>query len=288
MRLGETSLAGLLDIETVGPDRFQGVPPDTGWKRVFGGLVVAQALVAAQRTVEGRAAHSLHAYFILPGDPRRPILYSVERIRDGKSFATRRCVASQDGRAIFALSASFQVTEQGLSHQVTMPVVPAPDSLASESELATRFASIMPENVKHFLAQERPIELRPTDLSRFHATRAPGRQGPQTIWVRAKARLPDDAAVHRAVLAYLSDMALLDAALIPLGLTIFDPRLQVASLDHALWFHRPFRADEWLLYSQDSPTLGGSRGLARGLIFASNGELVASVVQEGLIRERRM
>ena len=282
----ESPLATLLDVEAVGPDSFQGRAQNDGWSRVFGGLVVAQALVAAQRTVDNRAAHSLHAYFILPGDPKLPIAYAVERIRDGKSFATRRCVASQQGRAIFALSASFQAAESGLSHQVAMPVVPAPEALASEGELAARFSSIVPESVRRFLTRERPIELRPVDLMRFCATRAAVQPGPQYIWVRVKATLPDDASVHRAALAYLSDMTLLDAALAPVGRTIFEPRLQIASLDHAVWFHRPFRADQWLLYSQDSPTLSGARGLARGLLFNIDGDLVASVAQEGLVRER--
>lgn len=282
------ALAEILRVVPVAENHFVGHSPPTSWWRVFGGLVVAQALAAAAHTVPDRALHSLHAYFILGGDPAVPIHYAVERLRDGASFSTRRCVASQNDKAIFALSASFHKEEAGWSHQAVMPNVPPPQDLLSEAQLADRFAGVMPENVRQFLRQERPIELRPTDLTRFYGTRlAQPQVAVQNIWVRAKAPLGDDPALHRIALAYMSDMTLLDAALIAHGRSVFDPAVQVASLDHALWFHRPFRADEWLLYSQESPTSSGALGLSRGLFFRQTGELVASVVQEGLIRERR-
>ena len=278
-------LLAFLDIEKIEHNIFRGDSPKVGWQRVFGGLVIAQALVAAARTVDNRPPHSLHAYFILAGDPSVPIVYEVDRIRDGKSFATRRCVAIQRGRAIFALSASFQVEEAGLEHQTEMPNVPDPDSLPSEDDIKRRFGHLMPEAVRGYFERPRPIELRPVDLSRYLArggTLAPT----QSIWVRAVAPLPDDPAIHRAVLAYLSDMTLLDTAMIVHGKSVFSKELQVASLDHSMWFHRPFRADEWLLYVQDSPSSSGARGLTRGSVFSRNGALVATVAQEGLMRER--
>ncbi len=275
-------LLAILDLERIEENIFRGRSPQVGWQRVFGGLVVAQALVAAARTVEGRAPHSLHGYFLLPGDPAVPIVYEVDRIRDGKSFTTRRCNAIQHGRAIFSLSASFQIEEFGLEHAVSMPKVPLPESLPSEFEMLQRFGAVMPEAIRRWFAQDRPIEVRPVDLPRYmrHEASAPE----QYVWLRASGPLPSDPAIHRAVLAYLSDMTLLDAVLGAHGHSVFDSGLQVASLDHALWFHRPFRADAWLLYAQDSPTSCGARGFARGLLFTDDGRLVASVVQEGLIR----
>jgi acyl-CoA thioesterase-2 len=279
-------LLSILDLERIEHNIYRGRSPQVGWQRVFGGLVISQALVAAARTVEDRPPHSLHAYFILPGDPSVPIVYEVDRIRDGKSFATRRCVAIQHGRAIFTLAASFQIEEEGLDHALTMPQVTPPEDLPSESELRERFGAMMPENVRRWFDQERPIEMRPVDLKRYVGRDQPS-EPVQYVWLRATGRLPDDPAIHRAVLAYLSDMTLLDTALIAHGKSIFQRSMQVASLDHALWFHRPFRADEWLLYAQDSPNTSGARGLTRGLIYAQSGELVASVAQEGLIRQRQ-
>jgi acyl-CoA thioesterase-2 len=281
-------LLTILDLERIELNIFRGSSPQVGWQRVFGGLVIAQALVAASRTVAERAPHSLHAYFLLPGDPSVPIIYEVDRIRDGKSFATRRCVAIQNGRAIFSLSASFQREEVGLDHFITMPDVPDPETLPSEREIRERFAPIMPEPMRRYFSRERPIELRPVDLSRYYAPKSAAPEPVQNIWVRASGGLPDDPAIHRAVLAYLSDMTLLDTALIAHGRSIFEPDLQLASLDHSLWFHRPFRADEWLLYAQDSPNTSGARGLTRGKIYSRQGVLVASTAQEGLIRERRL
>jgi acyl-CoA thioesterase-2 len=279
-------LLSILDLEKIEHNIYRGSSPQVGWQRVFGGLVIAQALVAAARTVEDRTPHSLHAYFILPGDPSVPIVYEVDRIRDGTSFTTRRCTAIQHGRAIFALSASFQIAEQGLDHHVAMPQVPPPESLPSEAELHDQYAKVLPESMRRYFSRERPIELRPVDLTRYYSTHKP-LEPMQNIWVRANGPLPDDPAVHRSVLAYLSDMTLLDTALIAHGRSIFEQDLQLASLDHSLWFHRPFRADEWLLYAQDSPNTSGARGLTRGLIYSRDGRLIASVAQEGLIREKR-
>lgn len=275
-------LLSILDLEKIEENIFRGRSPTSGWQRVFGGLVVAQALVASARTVEGRAPHSLHGYFLLPGDPRAPIVYEVDRLRDGKSFTTRRCNAIQHGRAIFSLSASFQIDEKGLEHAVAMPDVPLPETLPSEAEIVAEYGAIMPEPILRWFASDRPIETRPVDPSRYvrHDPGAPA----QDVWLRTTGPLPDDPAIHRAVLAYLSDMTLLDTALIGHGHYVFDVKLQIASLDHALWFHRPFRADEWLLYTQDSPNASGARGLTRGLLFSRDGRLVATAMQEGLMR----
>lgn len=280
-------LLSILDLERIEKNIFRGVSPEVGWQRVFGGLVIAQALVAASRTVERRAPHSLHCYFLLPGDPAVPIVYEVERVRDGSSFSTRRCVAVQNGRTIFVLSASFQIEESGLEHSVQMPDVPPPEELPGVEKLLESFGPHLPEGVRKYFERERPIELRPVDISRF----APGRAGAplkavQRIWMRAGGVLPDDPAVHQAVLAYLSDMTLLDTSLVVHGRSVFDGSMQVASLDHALWFHRPFRADDWILYDQDSPNANGSRGLCHGRLYSRDGALIASVMQEGLIRLR--
>lgn len=285
------TVADLVDILAVEPleeNIFRGRSPQVGWQRVFGGLVVAQALVAASKTVEGRAPHSLHGYFLLPGDPALPIVYEVERLRDGRSFSTRRCVAIQHGSPIFTLAASYQVEEPGLAHAIRMPDVPRPEDLPNEADLMQRHAAHLPDGVRRYFERERPLELRPVDLSRYLTASddQPASDPVQRIWLRANAPLPDDPAVHRAVLAYLSDMTLLDTALVVHGRSLFEPGLQVASLDHALWFHRPFRADAWLLYAQDSPSTSGARGLTRGSLFTADGKLIASVAQEGLIRER--
>jgi acyl-CoA thioesterase-2 len=234
--------------------------------------------------VAGRPPHSLHAYFLLPGDPKVPIIYEVDRIRDGKSFTTRRVVAIQHGEAIFTMAVSFHRDEPGMSHQASMPAVPRPDELPNESEIKARVLPLMPDPVRRYYERERPIEWRPVELDRYLGKRIA--DGRFHVWIRATGRLPDEPAIHQCVLAYASDMLLLDSALIPHGRTVFEKTLMAASLDHALWFHRPFRADEWLLYAHDSPNLSGSRGLSRGLIFARDGTLVASVAQEGLLRER--
>ena len=278
------TLLSILDLEPLEHNLFRGRSPQVGWQRVFGGQVIGQALVAAARTVTGRAAHSLHAYFMRPGDPSVPIIYEVDRIRDGRSFTTRRVVAIQHGEAIFSMSASFQVEEGGLDHQATMPDVPPPEDLPSESELKKALIESAPEPVRRYWERERPIELRPVDMRHF-ISREP-LEPVQKVWVRATGKLPDDPDVHRCVLAYASDMTLLDTSLFAHGRGVFDRDVQAASLDHALWFHRPFRADEWLLYAEDSPSASGARGFTRGSLFSRDGTLVASVAQEGLIRLR--
>jgi acyl-CoA thioesterase-2 len=219
-----------------------------------------------------------------PGDPKVPIIYEVDRIRDGRSFTTRRVVAIQHGRAIFGMAASFHADEEGFSHQARMPDVPTPDQLPSEAEIKAKAMAIMPDAVRRYYERERPIELRPVEFSRYLGVKSD--EAKFHVWIRATGRLPDDIAIHQCVLAYASDMALLDSTLIPHGRTVFEKTIMAASLDHALWFHRPFRADDWLLYAQDSPNMSGARGFARGLIFTSDGTLVASVAQEGLLRER--
>jgi len=278
-------LLGILDLETLEQNRFRGVSPQSGWQRVFGGQVIGQALVAAYRTIEDRAAHSLHAYFLRAGDPKVPIIYEVDRIRDGSSFSTRRVVAIQHGQAIFSMAASFHKHEEGLSHQAKMPDVPQPEALPSEAELKEGLIGRMPEPLKAYWQRERPIEIRPVDLSRYTS---PGkRTASQQVWIKANGELGDNLALNQCVLAYASDFTLLDTALIAHGRFVFDPTLMLASLDHAIWFHRGFRIDDWLLYSQDSPSSAGSRAFCRGTLFTRSGELVASTAQEGLVRERR-
>jgi acyl-CoA thioesterase-2 len=279
------NLLSILDLEPLEDNLFRGRSPQQSWQRVFGGQVLGQALVAAVRTVEAqRVAHSLHAYFLIGGDPAQPIVYSVERLRDGGSFSTRRVTAIQHGRPIFVMSVSFHKAEDGLDHASAMPEVPAPEDLPSEQELKARFIAHLPESMRSYWERERPIELRPVDLSRYFA-REP-RPPEQYVWMRATGALPDDFPLHQCVLAYASDFSLLDTALIAHGKLMFDKDIQLASLDHALWFHRPFRADEWLLYAQDSPSSHGARGFCRGSVFTRDGALVASVAQEGLMRRR--
>jgi len=278
-------LLSLLDLEPLEMNLFRGRSPQSSWQRVFGGQVIGQALVAALRTVENRPPHSMHAYFMLPGNPKVPIIYEVDRIRDGKSFATRRVVAIQHGHAIFTTAISFHRDEPSMSHQAKMPDVPKPEDLPSEADIKARTLQMMPDPVRRYFERERPIELRPVEFTRYLGVKS--EEAKFHVWIRTTGKLPDDPAIHQCVLAYASDMTLLDAALIPHGRTVFDKRIMAASLDHALWFHRPFRADDWLLYAQDSPNLWGARGFSRGLIFTRDGTLVASVAQEGLLRERR-
>ena len=281
------NLLETLDLEKLEENLFRGNSPQVGWQRVFGGQVIGQALVAANRTVgEGRSAHSLHGYFIRPGDPSIPIIYDVDRYRDGKSFTTRRVVAIQHGHPIFSMAASYHLAEEGFDHQHDMPDVPMPQDLPSEKELLARFEKLMPDNMKHYFTRQRPIELRPTDPERYLNPKKDA-SAIQNVWIRASKPLPDDPALHQCVLAYASDMTLLDTSLVPHGRNLFDPDLMMASLDHALWFHRPFKADEWLLYAQDSPSASGALGFNRGSIFTQEGALVASVTQEGLIRRKR-
>ncbi len=278
-------LVALLDLERLEDNLFRGDNPPESWpfrSRVFGGQVLAQALVAAQRTVEGLAAHSMHAYFLLAGDPRVPIVYDVERVRDGRSFATRRAVAIQHGRPIFIMSVSFHREEPGLEHQLDLDmVVPAPEEVPGIGELPAELVAKLPAPVLAYWRRPRPIELKPIGLGETVA--APRR----AVWFRATGALPDEEGLHRAVLAYASDMTLLEATTLVHGTSVLGDSLQVASLDHALWLHRPFRVDDWLLYVQDSPSAAGARGFARGLIYDRAGQLVASVAQEGLIRPVR-
>ncbi len=276
----------LLDLEPLEVNIYRGQNRDIGSGRVFGGQVFAQALVAARRTVEGaREAHSVHGYFILPGDLKAPIVYFVDRLRDGSSFTTRRVTAIQHGQAIFNLSASFQVGEEGIEHQEPMPTVPPADNLTSELELIRDMASRIPEMLRPVLTQDRPIDFRPVDpLDPFDPTPRPPLRH---VWFRSLGALPDDPMLHQAVLAYASDHGLLGTALQPHGLSFRSPGMQLASLDHSLWMHRPFRVDEWLLYSMDSPIAAGARGFVRGSIYTQDGTLVASVAQEGLMRIRK-
>ena len=273
----------LLDLEAVEVNIFRGTSPKDRWQRVFGGQVLGQALVAASRTVEGRVCHSLHAYFIRPGDPKVPILYEVDRARDGKSFTTRRVVAIQHGEQIFNMAASFQVPEQGLEHQFEMPKAPAPETLESEEDRRRRLAWQIPEAIREHFTKPGPIDVRPIgdDDDLLNPKKAPPFHD---LWLKAKGEMPDDLAMHQCVLAYASDMSLLDTCLLPHGVSWFSGRVQSASLDHAMWFHHPFRVDDWLLYTHDSPSSSGARGFNRGLIYGRNGQLVASVAQEGLIR----
>ena len=281
-------LISLLDLEEIERNHYRGRSPDDAWQRVYGGQVLGQALVAASRTVDDpeRHAHSLHAYFLRPGDPAVPLLYVVDRIRDGRSFTTRRVVAIQHGRPIFNMSLSFQRREDGLEHQFPMPEAPPPETLEPENRLRRRQAEAAgwpPEQVERF-ARERPIDMRLLDV---RDELDPQPMAPRQLgWMRVPGRLPDDERLHQCALAYLSDWSLLDTCIRPHAVSWMQEQLQTASLDHAMWFHRPFRADEWLLYVQDSPAASGARGLNRGLIYRQDGTLVASVAQEGLIRLR--
>ncbi|MEJ7584813.1 MAG: acyl-CoA thioesterase II [Acidimicrobiales bacterium] len=273
-------LIALLDLEPIEVNIFRGVSPDVTVQRVFGGQVAGQALVAAARTVDAAfSVHSLHAYFLRPGDPAVPILYEVDRIRDGRSFTTRRVVAIQHGRAIFNLSASFHVEEPGFDHQY-----PLPDDVADPESLPDFESRWEPwaETLGDWYLRPRPIDTRYVDWN------PPDRKEPlpprHRVWLRADGTLPDDPVLHTCVLTYASDMTLLDTALLPHGGAYRDEQVMMASLDHAMWFHRRFRADGWLLYDQDTPSAFGGRGLARGLIWTESGDLVGSVMQEGLIR----
>lgn len=284
------ALAGLLDLlqlEGGGEQGFTGaniqIGSQTGIGRVFGGQVLAQALTAAGRTVPaGRLCHSLHAYFLRPGDPAQPILYQVDPSRDGGSFSARRVVALQGARQIFTLAASFQKPESGFEHQAPMPRVPPPEALADEQ--VTRLADPgLDPALRAWIARPRPFETRPVQLMPLGAGAA--REPRHHVWLRARGALGDDAGLHQALLAFASDMSLLGTALLPHGKSIFS-NIQVASIDHAMWFHRPFRVDDWLLLAQDSPSASGGRGFSRGAVYARDGRLVASMAQEGLIRAR--
>jgi acyl-CoA thioesterase-2 len=277
-------LVALLDLEEIERDIFRGVSTRSRWQRVFGGQVAGQALVAAGRTVpEDRRVHSLHSYFVRPGDPAIPIVYEVDRVRDGRSFSTRRVIAVQRGETIFSLSASFQLDQDGIDHQTPMPDVPDPDTLPP---LINRYGN-SPDGVEFYQAMPKPIDLRYVDDPPWQQHAKGPREGLSRVWMRADGKLPDDPLLHVCVLTYASDMTLLDSVLVRHGLAPGLDEISMASLDHAMWFERPFRADEWLLYSTRSPSASGGRGLATGRFYRQDGAQVCSVVQEGMIRIRR-
>ena len=280
-------LIALLDLEALEVNLFRGVSPDERMQRVFGGQVAGQALVAAGRTVDDatRHLHSLHAYFLRPGDPSTPIVYEVDRIRDGRSFTTRRVVAIQHGRAIFNLQASFQVAEPGPEHQDTMPDVPDAEALPTFNERAKPFLDRFDPDVVAWITRERPIDTRPTEMPAWLDPKP--RAADQDVWIRANGTLPDDPLLHVCIVAYASDLTILDTAMLPHGSNWHEEQFMVASLDHAMWFHRPFRADEWLLYHQHSPSASGARGIALGEIYRRDGVLAVTVIQEGLMRPMR-
>jgi acyl-CoA thioesterase II len=276
-------LLALLDLERLEENLFRGRTGAVGFRHVFGGQVLAQALVAGIRSVQPeRQIHSLHGYFILPGDRAVPIVYEVENLRDGGSFSTRRVKAIQHGRVIFVMVASFHKQEAGLDHAVEMPKVPPPSRLKDARELFTSQLASLPESMQRFWTRFLPIEFRPVDISRYLDRTQ--REPVQHIWLKCVDTLPDKAEIHAGILAYASDFALIETALAPHGKLLSDSDVRLVSLDHALWFHRPARIDEWLLYSLDSPSSAGARGFCRGQIFREDGILVASTAQEGLMR----
>ncbi len=279
-------LVSILDLEELELNLFRGRTPKEDRVRVFGGQVAGQALVAAGRTVEpGPIVHSLHSYFLRPGDPSIPIVYQVDRLRDGRSFVTRRVVAIQHGQPIFLLSASFQLPEPGIEHQLDMPEAPDPETLPSFRQRVEPYLDRVPTELKRWLQRERPIDVRyPDPVDYLKPEKRPPRQ---LVWIRGEGRLPDEPLLlHQCIVAYASDMTLIDTATLPHAIPWFDQSYQMASLDHAMWFHRPFRADEWLLYVQESPTATGARGFTTGRLYTRDGRHVVSVAQEGLIRHR--
>lgn len=275
-----------LDLETLDDNLFRTSHHNEGWRQIFGGQVLAQALLSASRTVPAeRQPHSLHSYFMRPGDIDHPIIFQVERLRDGKSFNTRRVTAVQHGLAILNLSASFQIREEGFSHQIAMPDVPPPEQSLTRQELVETYKNDMSPELLNRLSRPFAIDLR---LVAAENMSRPQKQAPQrSVWMRVDTELAADYPWHAHLLAYASDMTLLETSLRPHGMSLLSPNLQIASLDHAMWFHRPCRMDEWLLYVQDSPSASAARGFSQGNIFRRNGELVASVAQEGLIRAHR-
>ena len=282
MRPVLADLLKLLELERVEDRIFRGESRDLGGARVFGGQVLGQALTAASYTVEGRQVHSLHAYFLVAGDVDAPIVYEVDVARDGRSFSNRRVVAIQHGQPIFNMAASFQVPEDGLEHSAPMPQVPGPEGLADARELPFDVIEKVPEKMRRFLTHERPFEVRPVEPIQVIA---PPRAEPKRhIWIKTCDPLPDDPDLHRNVLAYVSDYQLVSTATLPHGIHFAEGNVQLASLDHAMWFHRPFRVDDWLLYAMESPNASGGRGLARGQFFTRDGRLVASTAQEGVVR----
>jgi acyl-CoA thioesterase II len=279
-------LIKVMTLERLELNLFRGESRDIGSPQVFGGQVLGQALVAASATVEGRDVHSLHAYFLRRGDVNSPIVYEVDRARDGNHFSTRRVVAVQHGEQIFNMSASFQLPESGLEHQLSMPQVPAPEDLPGLESLLENVLPQLPPGMRRILQQKRPFEFRPVEVPSFLRPQTPAASSSprRNLWFRAVDRLPDDDALHRCLLAYVSDFYLLDTAMIAHGISQLQTKLTIASIDHAMWFHRRVRVDDWLLYSTDSPSASGARAFARGSVFARDGRLVASTCQEGLVR----
>lgn len=278
-------LVELMDLAPIGDDHFQGQSEDLGFPNLFGGHVLGQALMATTRTIEDRMPHSMHAYFLRPGNARAPIDYEVQRVRDGGSFSVRRVIARQDGKEILTGSVSFQVEEDGFDHQIGMPDVPDPQSLKTEQELNGELLDRIPEKFHSQLTRNRPIEIRPIDpINPLDPDKRPPHK---QSWFRAQGDLPDDPILHCCLLAYASDFAFLGTSLNPHGVTFMTPSMQVASLDHAIWFHRDLRMDDWLLYDKDSPSAAGGRGFNRGSVFNRDGVLVASTAQEALIRRRK-
>jgi acyl-CoA thioesterase II len=280
MNKGTADLLALLELEPLEVNLFRGESRDIGVPQVFGGQVLGQALVAASKTVDDRIVHSLHAYFLRRGDCNAPIIYNVDRSRDGRSFSSRRVVAIQHGEQIFNMAASFQVIEEGFDHQKPMPQVPPPETLPDSSKPPRELLDRLPEPRRRLLESPRPFEFRMVEPYDAAVRSAPTRH----VWFRAVSRLPDDEALHRCLLAYVSDYNLLDTATLPHGKPYLSGKVVMASVDHAMWFHRPLRVDEWLLYAVESPSASGARGFARADIFARDGRLVASTAQEGLVR----
>ncbi|MWV16329.1 acyl-CoA thioesterase II [Pseudomonas sp. L-22-4S-12] len=278
-------LVALLSLEQIEENLFRGLSQDLGFRQLFGGQVLGQCVSAASQTVEeARHVHSLHGYFLRPGDASLPVVYSVERVRDGGSFSTRRVTAIQKGQPIFTCAASFQFDEQGFSHQLPMPDVPGPEGLPSETELARQVAHLIPERMRERMTSDKPIEIRP--VTRINPFAPEPCEPVKHVWFRAAGTLPAEPQLHKFLLAYASDFNLLTTSMQPHGVSVFQKFMQVASLDHALWFHGDLRMDDWLLYAMDSPWAGNARGFARASIFNRSGELVASSCQEGLVRLR--
>ncbi|XQW85038.1 acyl-CoA thioesterase II [Thalassotalea piscium] len=278
-------LLSLLTLESIEQGLYRGQSQDLGFRALFGGQVMGQALSAAQETVESnRHVHSLHSYFLRPGDATKPVVYEVENIRDGQSFTTRRVKALQNGKVIFYLTASFQAPEDGFDHQNKMPIVPPPEEVPSYHDYIIENQHFIPEAVRDKFLAEKPIELRPVEQYNWIK---PEKMAPVChMWIKANGQLPDDLRVHNYMLAYTSDFHFLPTALFTHGVSYWHPNFQLATIDHSMWFHRPFRMDDWLLYVIESPTTMGGRGLVRGQIFARTGELVASTMQEGVMRQR--
>ncbi|TQI79231.1 acyl-CoA thioesterase-2 [Serratia fonticola] len=279
------NLLDLLDLEKIEEGLFRGQSEDLGLRQVFGGQVVGQALYAAKQTVPAdRNVHSFHSYFLRPGDSSKPIVYDVETLRDGNSFSARRVSAIQNGKPIFYMTASFQTPEQGFEHQNTMPDEPQPEGLMSESEIAQKLAHVLPEKVREKFLGQKPIEMRPV---KFHNPLQGSVEEPHRhVWLRANGTMPDDLRIHQYLLGYASDFNFLPTALQPHGVGFLEPGMQVATIDHSMWFHRPFRLDDWLLYAVESPSASGARGFVRGQFYTRDGVLVATTVQEGVIRRR--